>query len=786
MLRAATVVALVLLFAGCTETRTLAPVSDLEDAFEADGDTGTTSDGDDVAPDSPDSGPEPADAEKPGDTETPEDAGHPADGSEVADSGPEQPDVAKPEAPADRQCVTSFTYQGLGDEQSVHVAGQFNAWSTEDSPLVKGPGNLWTLDLDTSNLTPASYAYKIVVNGDQWQLDPATPMRMIDGEVENSKVRIPDCRTPLLTLESLQVSLDSIDVVVAVAAGANQNGIDASSAAVVHGFAPMGESGYDSESQRFTVHIDKPAAGKHSLRFDIANAEGKAEPLFLPIWVEAQPFEWRDAVLYFAMTDRFADGDPQTGAGNDCLPGDNKANWQGGDWKGVQQKIEAGYFEGLGVDTIWLTAVVDNPEGCFQGLLGKQYTSYHGYFPSGQTEPEGHLGTMQDLRDMVSAAHQRGLRVLVDLVANHLHDSHPFVSANPHWFHDYLSCGGGGFENAPIECWFESYLPDIDYRQDAVVEEMSEAALWWVREADLDGFRIDAVKHMHDNFVRTLRHRIQEQLETIPGAVFWTVGETFTGDWGGGSGPNETTIKKYVAPHMLHGQFDFPMYWRLLQVFARGESSPLGMTDLLEQSFGYYGADALMSNFLGNHDVPRFMSHAAGQIGDMWGNGAKEQGWDAPPQWPTDAEPYERLKLAWSFLFTINGAPLIYYGDEIGMPGAGDPDNRRPMVFDGWNDKQQAIYDHIGVIAAVRRAHPALSRGSYKTLATNDAILAYERSLDADRVVVLLNVSNTPRSIGVSIGAGTWTDALSGQLFESSDGTTDISVDPWGAHVLAK
>ena len=111
---------------------------------------------------------------------------------------------------------------------------------------------------------------------------------------------------------------------------------------------------------------------------------------------------------------------------------------------------------------------------------------------------------------------------------------------------------------------------------------------------------------------------------------FYTVGETFVGDWGGGSGPNETVLKKYINDKMLHGQFDFPMYWRILRVFARNEEPPSHVTDLLTQSAGYYGSAAVMSRFLGNHDVPRFISHAANQIGDVWGNGSKEQGWDNP------------------------------------------------------------------------------------------------------------------------------------------------------------
>jgi glycosidase len=374
--------------------------------------------------------------------------------------------------------------------------------------------------------------------------------------------------------------------------------------------------------------------------------------------------------------------------------------------------------------------------------------------------------------------------VLVDLVANHLHEEHPLVSehATDGWFHDYFACG---FEEAPLSCWFESYLPDINYQNDAAVEEMVDAALWWIREADLDGFRVDAVKHMHDSLLRTLRARIKAEVETIPDSVFYLVGETFTGDWGGGGGPNESIIKQYISPDLLHGQFDFPLYWRVLRVFARDEAPPSHVAEYLAQNSSYFGSQAVMGTFVGNHDVPRFISHAAGDIADLWGTGSKQQGWDTPPGTPAGSEAYERMALAFSLLFTVEGVPLIYYGDEVGLPGAGDPDNRRPMVFEGWSEAQQSLHAHISALASVRAQQPTLRRGSYETLHTDEAVLAFRREGESGVVIVVLNCSGSARSLSLALAeSSSWTDALSGEEFSVVGEQLTVGLPAWSTRIL--
>ncbi len=671
------------------------------------------------------------------------------------------------------------------------VAGEFTGWA--DGELVMEDGDAdgtFTLDLDLSLLGPGSYGYKFHTSADGWFMDPTNPVsKWVDG-VENSKLRVPDCQVPELVLEQVSVDAEKgrVEATVLVLDGLGSQGILPASATVRLNGKELAPSGFEGTDRRFHVVLEGLKKGtKAGLLFAIANEHGQAEPLYLPAWVEDKPFDWRDAVIYFAFTDRFANGNPANDAVELCADKSGPTNWHNGDFEGIRQKIESGYFDELGVNVLWISPVIDNPGGCFTGqVAGISYTSYHGYFPVDIEATEEHYGTLDELRALVDSAHERGIRVLFDFVANHVHDTSPIYQQHKEdgWFHPLYLCEPNW--DKPVECWFQPYLPDLDYTNDAVVEMTIQNALYWIRETGADGFRVDALKHMVHNFIRSLRQRVEERVVTKL-APFYMVGETFMGEWGGGTGMAETVIKEYVNDWELDGQFDFPFYWKLLRAVGRNEGDFAELADMLKASLPYWGEQALMVSFIGNHDVPRFLSHAAGQIADQWGNGSKEQGFVAPPGQPEDPDSYLKLRLAMGLMLTLPEIPMFYYGDEIGLAGAGDPDNRRDMRFDGLSPLQEETLAFVRKVGTLRRQLEPLRKGDFQVLAVTPDVLVFTRASGSQSVLVAANRAQAAASVPVPLplpDGSVITDLVSGGKATVSGGKAGLSIPPRGLAVF--
>ncbi|MBL6975426.1 MAG: glycosyl hydrolase [Deltaproteobacteria bacterium] len=789
--RTLSVLALVLMVGGC---RSLTPIT-RPDALADPGPDTSPADAVETADlpvetDTPDPGMDPGLPKDPGPDAADGETGQPTDVADtLVDPGADTPGQAIP-----RPCEVVFTWTGGPDTLSVTVPGEWNAWEPTSHPL-SASGAAWTVTVPASEIGAGEWGYKFLVNGTDWSLDPANPLVKYVGDdhTMNSRVTVPDCNLPLLELESVEAdwAAKSVEVVVRAYTGIGGEDLTHASLSVEAGGVPLVGDWFDPATQRFVVKRTGLEPGKHSLVFNASSSQGDARPLFVPVWLEKEPFNWEDAVLYFAMTDRFKDGDPTNSAPASCLQAGHKANWLGGDFEGIRQKIESGYFDSLGVTALWVSPANDNPNGCYGGDLSLSYTAYHGYFPLSLDQSEDHFGDLDDLRNLVDAAHARGIRVLMDLVANHVHIDSDLWSLHKDWFHqDVIVCGDdNNWNDHPIDCWFQPYMPDLDYRKVDATVAFTDAAIRWAREADLDGFRVDAVKHMIHDFGRTLKVRVKADLEAS-GVPFYLVGETFVSEWGDGAGDAENTIKAYVSKDELDGQFDFPLYWEILKVFARGEGGMDRLAQVTAGSAGFYGTDAIMSTFLGNHDVPRFMSHATGDIPDQWGNGSKEIGWNNPPVLPTDPEPFQRLEQAFAFLMALPGVPLIYYGDEVGLPGAGDPDNRRMMTFDGLSDHQLTLRQAVGALAQVRAAHPATRRGDFQVLWSDPDGLAFAVSTPGDAVVAVFNRAEG-RTIAFDLAgvpglvqAGPLSDALTGNAIDVVAGQVDLFVDRYHYRLL--
>lgn len=448
-------------------------------------------------------------------------------------------------------------------------------------------------------------------------------------------------------------------------------------------------------------------------------------------------FDWRSAVLYFVFVDRFRNGDPEND--NPVAGVETPANYQGGDYAGLLEQIEAGYFDDLGVNALWLTVPMDNPNVAGPGADGHAYSAYHGYWPSDLEAVEEHFGDMDLLKQVVDAAHEHDIKVLFDYAMNHVHAENPLFTEQPDWFWSldfegkYCVCGDGcgwdGYEGK--RCWFRDYLPDWNFQNLQARDASVDNAIWWIKQTGVDGYRLDAVKHIETAWIEDLRKRVDLEIDQSKGR-FYMVGETF--DTG-----NRDFIRQYVGSSLLDGQFDFPLRGAIVENILRRGGTMHDLDGFLTSNDDFY--PGIMSTFIGNHDIARVMQTALDSPWGTWDNGG-DSNWNNPPSLPGNKAPFERLALGFTFLLTTQGVPLLYYGDEIGMAGAGDPDNRRFMQWDDLAEDQEWLRARVQLLGQIRKANPALWRGRRTTSFVSDDVYVYEMKDGEDSLWVAINRSD--------------------------------------------
>ncbi len=693
--------------------------------------------------------------------------------------------------------VTTFRYDAKGQTPvTVFVAGSFNSWADSVAKgayaMVNTQGSLWEV---TQKLPEGTHQYKFVVDG-KWIPDPDNPRTAPDGfGGQNSIIEIAPCTDPTVEVTSHKTTNSDFTADLLFKSGASGSGVSKVIATLDHQAAPAGSVTHSGNTIK--VDLKGLAKGIHDLRVEVEDQNGQRSAVkLLKIYVGFST-DWRDVSLYFAMIDRFLDGDPANNKPFADTP--DLLNYMGGDFKGLSQKIDSGYFDALGINALWITWPIDNPDYAEPGArpgshwcnmnskdpniqwIQTRYSGYHGYWPVDTNKVEEHFGTLQDLQDLVVKAHKRGIRILLDFTVNHLHKESPIYKqhANSGYFNTPAEiCDNVGWDNKPVTCWFVDYLPDINYNNTAISKIMLDHVVDWVKKTGADGLRVDALKHIEQGFIRQLRQRTAKEFEST-GVDFYMVGETFTGDTG--------LIKKYIANDQVHGQFDFPLNLQILKAFARNEIGLDSFDQAARGIMASYGSDALMSTFIGNHDIARFVSMAGGQIRcgiwDVISNRA--QSWNGPPTAPTSEDAYKKLLLAFAYIFALPGIPLVYYGDEFGLPGAGDPDNRRMMRFDSqlsaFEKNTLAMMQKIG---KARQQYEALRRGALgSTLQASSDHLVFLRTGQGGPAVIILNrggqrtVTLSASALGVSDGT-VFENALAGGQITVSGGNLTIPVNP--------
>jgi glycosidase len=449
-------------------------------------------------------------------------------------------------------------------------------------------------------------------------------------------------------------------------------------------------------------------------------------------------------VVYLIMPDRFANGDPSNDEPTDAQGSHDRLKprtYHGGDLRGIREHLD--YLKDLGVTTLWLTPIVKN--GATE--------DYHGYGAVDLYAVEPHLGSLREYQELVAAAHQQRMKILFDIVPNHVGQKHPWVAQPPlpDWFHGTAqrhlnpsspvngtfygegeNPGHDLFEaivdpHAPsrlrrnlTDGWFAGVLPDMNTENPVVAQYLLQNAVWWAESSGLDGFRVDTFPYASRQFWARWHaglRRIYPRLTTI-GEVFHP-DASVTSFFAGGQ-------KRYDGIDTgVSTLFDYPMYFVLHDVLLNG--APVGrIADVLRHDALYPRPDELVT-FFGNHDVTRFAS--------------------------AEGSSAAKLKLAFGLTLTLRGIPQLYYGDEIGMPGGGDPDNRRDFPG-GWREdaksafteagrtrEQQEVFTWVQTLLRLRHEHPALGSGHLWHLFSDEATYIFARESEDERVLVVFNNS---------------------------------------------
>lgn len=646
--------------------------------------------------------------------------------------------------------IHEFTYtppEGKSVSRVV-AAGSFNGWSQTSDELVKGPDGVFRL---RRAIEAGRHTYKFVVDG-EWLPDTANP-KQESGGYGNSVLEIEGTREETFGFAVLGGAMpgsgpqggvapvlppgdrlvpESVAIFVNNRAiGPDEYGIDPDSGAIALKVPPEKWLG-----ENFVTVLGRSREGRLG---EVAFASTGAAPARSP----------RDEVIYFPMTDRFADGDPARNRPSTVEGLHPLANYHGGDWAGIRQKIEEGYFSDLGVTTIWISPVVKNTQKTEREFPkpNRLFTAYHGYWPVDSYQTNEQFGSMDDLRALVDAAHRRGIAVLFDFVANHVHEDHPLYREHPDWVTARKMPDGRDnirlFDEVRIGTWFDTFLPTLDYaNRPEIVKYQVDNAVYWLRESGADGLRQDAVKHIPELFWQALTERLDREFGEKESRLVYQVGETIS---------DRSTINLYVTPEMMHGQFDFPLYFKLREVFALGNGSMAELAAEAGRSQTEYPIGSIMSPLLGNHDMVRFMAYADGDC--PAGTNEGELGYTNPPQVDNDSS-HEKLRLAFAFLMGIPGPPTIFYGDEVGLSGAGDPDNRRPMPWAGLKPIQLETREAVAALAKARGGSVALRRGHFEPLHASAERMVFARVTPGETVLVAL--SRNPADSGMTLALPGW------------------------------
>ena len=672
-----------------------------------------------------------------------------------------------PTGPNIRQCGLVIWHKPANAQARVEIVGDWNGWARPGVTPEARPDGWRVAGVDTS---VGEHAYAIIEDG-VWLTNRNEPMTGTHEDHEVTVATAEDCNTPALRVDSVETNAAG-DANVRLTFLSSRSGAKLDPASVVarsRDGSVITTPAIDPASGRVGFALRGLQRGKYTYTVEAKDSSGKvAEDARATVFIDGTGETWdpRDAIVYQVVIDRFR------GPGGPLKPPATPSSRAGGTLSGVRDALEKGEIEALGATAIWLSPLYTNPTGDFPNKDGTHTsTSYHGYWPTSSRGIDERFATEDELTAFVDAAHARGIRVLFDVVPNHVHEQHEWTKSHPDWFKQDCVCGEGACDwGAHIKtCWFAPYLPDLDWTNDAAARAASAEVMWWFDRWDADGVRIDAVPMMPRSATRRIATAARRRYQH-PGHDLYVLGENFTGPG------NYQSLRYDLGPYGLDGSFHFPLMWTMRNAIAH-ETSPLSAIDesFRQGEAAWDGANAVMGLMIGNHDVSRFASESAGDAdGDVW---------DGPGQ-PADPLVYAKQRLALATVLTMPGAPVLYYGDEVGLAGRSDPDCRRVMPGEkSLSPEQLKTRAVVRALGMTRSCSRALRRGTLTTMLADEEHFVFARTIGQESAVIALTRRPTSK-IELPLPAGSPTDlvdVLTGKALEAT--VLTVSEQPFSIQV---
>ncbi|MGN8225359.1 glycoside hydrolase family 13 protein [Gracilimonas sp. BCB1] len=458
-----------------------------------------------------------------------------------------------------------------------------------------------------------------------------------------------------------------------------------------------------------------------------------------------QGFDASD-VIYLMMPDRFANGDPSNDSVEGMLETADRSNperRQGGDIQGVMDHLD--YIKDLGMTAIWFTPIIEND-------MAAEYGAYHGYAATDLYRVDRRYGSNVEYKQLVEEAHSKGMKVIMDMIHNHIGDRHWWMGDLPtsDWVHDIDEYGTTNFRGAVasdpyaseydsdklLNGWFVPEMPDLNQKNELLADYLIQNTIWWIEYSGIDGIRMDTYVYPDQQYMARWAREVLEAypnfnivgeswVNTVPAEAYWQYDEPGVDD---GYNSNLPSVTDFQIANAIRQAFNEDFGW------LNGLSK---LYYVLSQDFVY--ADPMLNvNFLDNHDMGRI--------------------------YETVGKDEDYFKMAYAFLMTTRGIPQVYYGTELmmghenrggddeawrqTMPGGWPDDERSVFTEKGRTERENEILDYITKLTQWRKDAVAIHEGKLVHFVPENNTYVYFRIHEEQTVMVVMNANEAPVTLG--------------------------------------